>query len=100
MAVLSVKPSPATPSGGLRGLSAAEAALRLDRDGPNRLAAPRRRRLPQIARDVLREPMFLLLLAAVAFYFVLGDTAEAIFLLAGALATIGLVVVQEASMAL
>lgn len=80
----------------LRGLSEPEAARRLAQDGPNRLTAPRRRRLPQIVRDVLREPMFLLLLAAVGFYFVLGDTAEATFLLFGALATIGLVVVQEA----
>ncbi|HEY0649385.1 cation-transporting P-type ATPase, partial [Phenylobacterium sp.] len=49
----------------LQGLSEAEAARRLAQDGPNRLSAPRRRRLPQIVRDVLREPMFLLLLAAV-----------------------------------
>jgi len=96
MAAPPVEPSSADRARTLRGLSEAEAALRLVRDGPNRLATPRRRRLPQIARDVLREPMFLLLLAAVAFYFVLGDTAEALFLLAGALATIGLVVVQEA----
>lgn len=80
----------------LQGLSEAEAAQRLIADGPNRLAPPRRRRLPEIARDVLREPMFLLLLAAVGVYFVLGDHAEAAFLFAGALATIGLVVVQEA----
>lgn len=85
-----------TSGRGLQGLSEAEAALRLVRDGPNRLSAPRRRRLPQIVRDVLREPMFLLLLVAVGFYFVLGDTAEAVFLLLGALATIGLVIVQEA----
>ncbi|HEY0650515.1 HAD-IC family P-type ATPase [Phenylobacterium sp.] len=80
----------------LQGLSEAEAARRLAQDGLNRLSAPRRRRLPQIVRDVLREPMFLLLLAAVGFYFVLGDMAEAVFLLFGAFATIGLVVVQEA----
>jgi P-type Ca2+ transporter type 2C len=92
------KPSASTEavSSRLQGLSEAEAAQRLIADGPNRLAPPRRRRLPEIARDVLREPMFLLLLAAVGVYFVLGDHAEAAFLFAGALATIGLVVVQEA----
>ncbi|WP_421937484.1 cation-translocating P-type ATPase [Phenylobacterium sp.] len=92
------KPSASTEavSSRLQGLSEAEAARRLAADGPNRLAPPRRRRLPEIVRDVLREPMFLLLLAAVGVYFVLGDHAEAAFLFAGALATIGLVVVQEA----
>jgi len=96
MAVLSQSKSPAAMSRPLQGLAEAEAVRRLARDGPNRLSAPRRRRLPRILGDVLREPMFLLLLAAVGFYFVLGDTAEALFLFAGALATIGLVVVQEA----
>jgi len=80
----------------LQGLTEAEAARRLAAQGPNRLAPPRRRRLPEVVRDVLREPMFLLMLAAVATYFVLGDHAEAAFLFLGALATIGLVVVQEA----
>lgn len=80
----------------LTGLSEAEAARRLAEDGPNQLSETRRRRLPQIAREVLREPMFLLLLVAVGFYFFLGDTAEAAFLFAGAMATIGLVIVQEA----
>jgi Ca2+-transporting ATPase len=88
----------AAPSAGaqLSGLSEAEAARRLAADGPNRLAAPRRRRLPEVAREVLREPMFLLLLLAVGVYFLLGDLAEAGFLFLGALATIGLVIVQEA----
>lgn len=90
------RPEPPPVSGPLRGLSEAEAARRLARDGPNRLSETRRRRLPQIAREVLREPMFMLLLVAVGFYFALGDAAEAIFLFAGALATIGLVIVQEA----
>ena len=78
------------------GLTSAEAARRLAEVGPNRLPGMRRRRLPQILAGVLREPMFLLLLAAVAFYGALGDLAEASFLLAGALASIGLVVLQEA----
>ncbi|MFZ5718208.1 MAG: HAD-IC family P-type ATPase [Pseudomonadota bacterium] len=84
------------PVSELTGLSEAEAARRLAEEGPNRLSESRRRRLPQILREVLREPMFILLLVAVGFYFALGDAAEAAFLFAGALATIGLVVVQEA----
>jgi Ca2+-transporting ATPase len=77
------------PAARPQGLPDAEAARRLAADGPNRLSAPHRRRLPQVIRDVLREPMFLLLLAAVGVYFMLGDLAEAAFLFAGALATIG-----------
>lgn len=77
------------------GLTRAEAARRLTADGPNRLSVSHRRRLPKIAADVLREPMFLLLLASVAFYFLVGDLAEALFLLGGALVSIGLVIVQE-----
>ncbi|RAK62809.1 cation-translocating P-type ATPase [Phenylobacterium kunshanense] len=89
-------PESAYSDHGLNGLSEAEAARRLACDGPNQLSESRRRRLPQIIREVLREPMFLLLLVAVGFYFFLGDTAEAAFLFAGAVATIGLVIVQEA----
>ena len=44
----------------------------------------------------MREPMFLLLIGAAALYLVLGDLGEGLFLMAGALATIGLVILQEA----
>ena len=40
--------------------------------------------------------MFLLLLAAAALYLVLGDLGEGLFMVAGAVVTIGLVVLQEA----
>jgi len=92
----SAVPKATSPSPRLEGLSEAEAARRLAEEGPNRLAPPQRRQLLDVVRDVLREPMFLLLLTAVGVYFALGDHAEAGFLFAGALATIGLVVVQEA----
>ncbi|TAJ69821.1 MAG: HAD family hydrolase [Phenylobacterium sp.] len=92
----STAPAGVTAALRLQGLTEAEAARRLAQDGPNRMNEPRRRRLPQIVRDVLREPMLLLLLVAVGFYFLLGDTAEAVFLLFGAVTTISLVVVQEA----
>ncbi|NBQ88910.1 MAG: hypothetical protein EBU07_15860, partial [Betaproteobacteria bacterium] len=44
------------------GLSSAEARERLLRDGPNRLAVPRRRAGLDTLREILLEPMFLLLL--------------------------------------
>lgn len=79
----------------LRGLSEAEAARRLAAFGPNRLAASKPRGVFQIAREVMREPMFLMLLGSVAVYFGMGDPAEAGFLLASSVATIALVVAQE-----
>ena len=47
------------------GLSAAEAAARLARDGPNQLPHPDARRWPAILGDVVREPMLLLLAAVI-----------------------------------
>jgi Ca2+-transporting ATPase len=44
----------------------------------------------------MREPMFLLLVGAAGLYLVLGDLGEGLFLMGGAFATIGLVVLQEA----
>ena len=46
------------------GLTAAEAARRLSEDGPNALPGGERRTLVSIALETMREPMFLLLLAA------------------------------------
>ncbi|WP_262268676.1 cation-translocating P-type ATPase [Microvirga yunnanensis] len=81
---------------GLTGLDEAEARRRLSRHGPNAFAGKRSRGLIGIVRDILREPMFLLLLAAAGLYLVLGDMGEGLFMAVGAAVTIGLVVLQEA----
>ncbi|MBM1169981.1 cation-translocating P-type ATPase [Microvirga arabica] len=81
---------------GLTGLDEAEAQRRLARHGPNAVAGKRSRGLVDIVRGILREPMFLLLLAAAGLYLVLGDIGEGLFMTAGAVVTIGLVVLQEA----
>lgn len=78
------------------GLSGTEAARRLAQYGPNRIRELRRRGLVQVARGTLREPMFLLLLGASALYLMFGGLGEGLFLLGGALVSIGLVVFQEA----
>ena len=57
----------------MKGLSAAEAAARLAAEGPNALPVPGRHGLAAIALGVLREPMFLLLIAATGIYLLLGD---------------------------
>ena len=80
----------------LQGLSQAEAARLLERDGPNELPVSAGRGILRITFETIREPMFLLLIGAAALYLVLGDLGEGLFLMGGALATIGLVVLQEA----
>jgi Ca2+-transporting ATPase len=49
----------------------------------------------EIVRGTLREPMFLFLRAAAGLYLVVGDLGEGLFLVAGAIVLIGLVVFQE-----
>ncbi len=77
------------------GLSARQAAERLAQDGPNCLPQERHRGAARIALEALREPMLQLLLLAAVLYFFLGDRAEALILLAFAMANVALVVVQE-----
>jgi Ca2+-transporting ATPase len=80
---------------GLTGLSETEAQARLAAEGPNELPQPDRRTPLRIVLEVLREPMFALLLAGGAIYLVLGDIKEALILLAFALLSIVITVVQE-----
>lgn len=63
------------------GLSPAQARQRLALDGPNALPTSRRRSVLRLARDVVAEPMFLLLVACGALYLALGDRQEALMLL-------------------
>lgn len=77
------------------GLSETEAAARLARFGPNLLRERKTRGFLEIARRTLREPMFLLLLAAAALYLLLGDLGEGLFLTVGALLSLSLVIFQE-----
>ncbi|UAL08690.1 HAD-IC family P-type ATPase [Caulobacter segnis] len=80
----------------VRGLEEGEAAARLAAVGPNELPRAPGRGLARIVGETLREPMFLLLVGAAVLYLVLGDLGEGLFLTAGALASVGLVVMQEA----
>jgi Ca2+-transporting ATPase len=76
-------------------LSSAEAARRLAAEGPNALPAAQERGLAAIALEVLREPMFLLLVAAAAIYLALGDLREALVLAASVVVIIAITVRQE-----
>ena len=77
------------------GLSTAQAAQRLQQDGPNELPGEQRRGLRAIARETLQEPMFMLLLAAGALYLVLGDLQEGLILFGLVLVVLALTLYQE-----
>ncbi|MBU4424399.1 MAG: cation-translocating P-type ATPase [Gammaproteobacteria bacterium] len=77
------------------GLSATEAARRLEAEGPNLLPGSAPKSTLAIVRDVLTEPMFLMLLAAGGIYLALGDRAEALFLLGFVFVVIGITLAQE-----
>lgn len=77
------------------GLTEGEATARLRTEGFNDLPSTERRTLLHIAGDVLREPMFALLLGAGAVYLVLGDLGEASILLAFATFSVLIAVVQQ-----
>ena len=79
----------------LNGLSSGEAAARLSRSGFNELASSRPRNFAEIALDVAREPMFLLLLACGGIYLLLGDKGEAVTLLAFVFVIMAISFVQQ-----
>jgi P-type Ca2+ transporter type 2C len=79
----------------LNGLSSEVAAGRLILEGPNALPSPDRRSVWAIVFDVVREPMFVLLIMGGFVYLALGDRREALFLLFFGLFSVGITVVQE-----
>src|SRR5450755_3077767 len=77
------------------GLSQIQATRRLAEDGPNALPGGRRRTLVAIVGETVREPMFLLLLAAGTLYMVFGSLHEGLTLFGFVLVTLGLTLYQE-----
>src|SRR5215469_55866 len=79
----------------LGGLAEQEAQRRLKQEGYNELPTSRKRSLLTLAFDVVREPMFLLLLAAGTIYLLLGDVREALVLIGSILLIMGITLYQE-----
>ena len=77
------------------GLTHEEAAKRLKVEGPNQLPKPNQRHLLRILLDVLREPMFSLLIGGGVIYWLLGDTTEALLLLVFASISVSITLIQE-----
>ncbi len=79
----------------LTGLSQGEVAERQKRDGFNELPSQGRRRVLDIFLGVLKEPMFLLLIACGALYLLSGEFQEAVMLLGFVFVIIGITFYQE-----
>jgi P-type Ca2+ transporter type 2C len=77
------------------GLSGAEATRRLAADGPNELGDTHRRALRATVIEVVREPMFLLLIAAGVVYFLIGDRFEAMVLTGFVLVIMAITIFQQ-----
>lgn len=86
-------PTPSAPPSA-PGLASTEAARRLAADGTNALPEDQGRGLWAIIGEVLREPMFLLLIAAGTIYLLLGSTGDALLLLGFVFLIMGLTVFQ------
>src|SRR5215472_1674246 len=79
----------------MTGLSAQEAAQRLVREGYNELPSTRQRTWLTLALDIVREPMFMLLIGGGIIYVFLGDVREALILLGSILLMMGITFYQE-----
>jgi P-type Ca2+ transporter type 2C len=78
-----------------RGLSGREAAERLRAEGPNALPELERRTAQRIVVEVVREPMFALLLGAGVLYLLIGSRGEALVLFAFACFSVAIAIIQE-----
>jgi Ca2+-transporting ATPase len=79
----------------LQGLTNEEVIERLARDGYNELPSSEKRTMLHIILEVIREPMFLLLIACGSLYLILGDIQGAVMLLGFVFVVIGITVYQE-----
>lgn len=78
-----------------QGLSSVEAASRLKRDGLNEIQAKKNRNFFRIVWDVVKEPMFILLVSCGTLYVILGDVQEGIILLSFVLVIMTITFFQE-----
>lgn len=77
------------------GLSSAEAKRRQQEEGPNTLPTQEKHGLWAIIWDVMKEPMFLLLVVAGALYLLMGEPKDAAMLLGFVFVVMGITIVQE-----
>lgn len=79
----------------ITGLSSSEVSVKLKEEGYNELPSAGKRSIFSIAFSVIKEPIFLLLVASGSLYFILGDVTEGLVLLSFVFVIIGITVYQE-----
>ncbi|MDY9922716.1 cation-translocating P-type ATPase [Methanobacterium sp.] len=79
----------------IEGLKETEVARKIEEHGYNELPSTEKRSFLTIVLEVIREPMFLLLIACGAIYLVLGDLQEALMLLGFVFVIMGITFYQE-----
>ena len=79
----------------IQGLTEQEALERLAQDGFNELPASKKRTYFHILWEIIREPMFLMLIACGLLYLLLGDSEGALMLLGFVFIIIGITFYQE-----
>jgi len=84
-----------SPENGIGGLSADLARERLHQEGPNELPSAKPRSVWAIAWEVVREPMFLLLVGCGLLYLMVGEPKEAAVLLGFVAVVMGITLYQE-----
>lgn len=84
------------PVNDLQGLSHTEIVLLQQRYGRNVLPTEKSRHLFHIIRDVVLEPMFVLLSAACVIYFLVGQVTEGLIMLAAIMMVTAISIYQEA----
>jgi Ca2+-transporting ATPase len=77
------------------GLSSTDASRKLNVEGYNELQSTEKRSILKIAFSVIKEPIFLLLVASGSIYFLLGDVTEGLVLLSFVFVVMGITVYQE-----
>jgi Ca2+-transporting ATPase len=88
-------PDSAPATGHISGLSATAAAVRLKQDGFNELPVAGKRSFLRILFEVVRQPMFALLIGGGVVYLLLGDRLEALLLIVFACFSVIITIVQE-----
>jgi len=79
----------------IKGLSRTEAEKKLKTEGYNELPSSKKRNILAIAFEVVKEPMFLLLVACGSIYLFLGEPQDALMLLGFVFIMIGITIYQE-----
>ena len=77
------------------GLSSVDVSVKLKEEGFNELPSEEKRSVLKIAFSVIKEPIFLLLVASGSIYFLLGDVTEGLVLMSFVFVVMGITVYQE-----